>query len=126
MADYAKAKLEVTYSENADYSEPDFKTNWPLYELTPDEGETTILEVVTGGTTVTTSTRYSTITLYAVINLDPTNYVTATWTDNSANANIQKVPAGAILVVPDINGATNPTIQANSATCRCKVVIMGT
>lgn len=126
MSDYAKVKLEVTYSSNSDYSDPDFKTVWPDFELTPDEGEVSVVEALTSGTTLTTSTKYSSLTNFAVVNLDKTNYVTITWTDNGSNANTQRVPAKSFLLIPDINAATNPVITANSATVRCKVAMTGT
>lgn len=125
MSDYCRARFSAVYSENSDYSSAEFQTQWPDYELTPDEGAYNIIDAATGGTTYETGI-LTTCTLFAVQNTDTTNYVTVTWTDSGSSSNSQRVPAGGILVVPDIAPGTDPTLTANTATVRCKVFIAGT
>ena len=130
MTDYAKIELSARYSASSDYSSPDWTTStWLPFELTPDEGAQFKVEAATSsGTTVTTSI-YSSVTLVAVQNIDPTNYVTATFrtAGNSTTDNIIRIAAdGGILVVSDFTAANNLVLAADTAVCTCRVLIVGT
>lgn len=124
MSDYAKASLTVTYSENSDYSDYEFRTNWDAYTLSPDEGEVRSIEADTGGTTLELGT-YASITLLAVKNTSSTNYVDAAWTDAASNTNTQRIPAGGLLVVSSVLPSADLGLTANSAAVICKVCLVG-
>jgi hypothetical protein len=129
MSDYGKASFVATFSEDANYNDPEWVTNWADYEVTPDEAYTQKIEaVITTGTTITVS-QFASLTLFALKNLDPAtgNKVTVTWTDQDANSNTQKVPPGGILVIPDVDPtAANIVITAATAPVLCKVCMFGT
>jgi len=121
---YFKAKLQTTFSENSDYSNPQFSPDWAAFELTPDEAESYTIKVDTVGDTVTTNTRFTTVTFCAIKNMDSTNYVTAVYTTSVAQTCI--IPAGGMLILPTFAAAGNLALQANGASVVCKVVIAGT
>lgn len=125
MADYLKVQLEMTHSENADYSDPEWRSKWDAVALTPDEVRAMKIEIDTSAVSLD-FTDFATVTLFAVQNTNATNFVTVTWTDSAANANTQKVQPGRILVIPDIAPATNPTLTADTAAVVCKLAIAGT
>jgi hypothetical protein len=127
MSDYGKAEFVAIFSEDSKYQDPEWQTNWDAYEVTPDESYTKKVEAATGGTTITVS-QYAAMTLFAIKNTDPItgNKVTATWTDNDANANTQKIPPGGLLVIPDLNPtAANVVLTAANAAVICKVAMFG-
>jgi hypothetical protein len=127
MADFLKAEVKITHSENSDYSDPEVITNWDPFELTPDEVLTMKVDAETGGTTVETG-MFTTITFVAVKNLDTTNFVDATFrtTGNGATSNIVEIDPGGFLMVSDLTPANDLTLTADTATCICKVFIAGT
>jgi hypothetical protein len=129
MAQFLKAKLDVVVSENSDYSDPELKSNWDPFELTPQSAEQTIVRVDTGGGDVITTTgRFTAVTFVAVLNTDSTNYVTATYRTAGGAAVDQnvRIPAGGLLVLSDFTTANNLTLVANTAACVCKVIVAGT
>jgi len=128
MSDYAKIEIKFTYSKNSDYSDPEQEITFAEFETTPDEYEVKVVEADTGGTTVELG-NFATIEAIIVQNLDPTNYVDATWrtTGGSTNDQVIQVSAGDSLVLPcdDITIASDLVLTANSAACRCRVAIIG-
>lgn len=126
MPDDVKAVLTVTHSENDDYSNPEWVSNWDAYEVDPDEVINQKVEAaLSGGTTIGISYLAS-VTFLAIKNTDSTNFVTVTWTDSAANANVQKVPAGGLFAVPDVDPSATFKITADTAVVICKIVITGT
>jgi hypothetical protein len=67
----------------------------------------------------------ATIDYLIVQNMDATNYVTVTFT-NAAGASIaNRVGAGKYGVFPDVVRSATPTIQANTAACLCRIILIG-
>ena len=124
MTDYTRVHVGLAYSENSDYSDPEFKLNWADYTLTPDEFRQFKLQIDTSTVSLDV-TDFATVTLFAFKNIDTTNFVTVTWTDTAANSNTTVVPAGGFLVLSDIDPATNPTFLADTAATVGKLVVVG-
>lgn len=127
MSDYFKVRTIATFSENSDYSDPEFATNFVDYEITPDEAQVIKIEADTGGTTIETGT-YTDLTYVEVVNLDETNYVDVVVTTDSKSGSITvRCPKnGGRAVICDVNPANDIALTANTAACLCKVVIAGT
>jgi len=128
MADKAKAELKITYSENTNFTDPQWITNWDNYEVDPDEGETRTVQADTGGGSTVTTSQYSAVTLLAVKNTDTSNLATATFrtAGNSTTDNIIQIPAGGLLVISDYTPANNLVLVATGAAVTCKVAVVGT
>ena len=128
MTDYAKATFAALYGEDDGLADPDWRTNWPPTELTPDEGQTGSSDVGTSSTTLIAANAYASLTLLALQNMDPVtgNPVSVSWTDSGANANTQIVPPGRMLVVCDVDGTVAVTAQATTSAVKVRLVAMGT
>ncbi len=122
-----KATVDIVYSENADYSDEEWSTNWDAYEIDPDEAALHLtITAATAGTTIDVVEMDLTsgaAALLAIKNTDSTNYVQVGWTDLSTTACVARVLAGGVLVIPAINPGTNVVLTANGAAVKCKVVI---
>ena len=94
-------------------------------EIDSTGGGREITAATTPGTELQVSKWLSTIKSFLVKNKDDTNFVTLSWTDNDANANDQKIPAGRSMLIPDINPASTLKIVADTAACVCKMNIDG-
>lgn len=127
MANNFKLEVKGTYSENSDYSDPEWISNLAAYEIDPDEAALNInIVAATGGTTIDTATMDLTdgaATTLVLKNTDASNYVQVAWTDISTTACVARVPAGGLLVVPMMDPSPAPVITANTAAVRCKVLI---
>ena len=130
MADYCKASLVAVYSENADYRDPEVDTqNWEEYVLTsPVKAEEHKVNATSAAAITISTANYTAVALFAVKNLDATNYVTCIYktAGGAATAQTCRIPAGGLLVLSDLTAATSPTLQASGADCKCKVFIAGT
>jgi hypothetical protein len=127
MTDYAKYTFRAIFSKNSDYSDPDVDSRIRQYVATPDEGFYREREVGTIIETLIVASEFPTsIDTVIIWNQDPTNYIAVGWTDNGANANTQRVPAGKFLVIPDIVPSTAITGIANTAACECLIFATGT
>lgn len=128
MADNFKVKIDGVYSENADYTDPEWSTDeWDAYEIDPTEkwGPSKVL-AATAGTTLTPGGFLTTQCAMLFKNLDSSNYVQVGWTDVSTTACVVRVPAGGILVVPAVNPGTTVVLTANTAAVLCKVAFVQT
>lgn len=127
MTDYARITANFEVSENSDYGEPYIDPPKWVAELTPDEGFFERVDAETTGVTISTS-KLSTCTVLAIRNRDTTNYVTLVWRGAGGGANDMtvRIPAGGMLYLQDITAATDPTLTADTATCKCEVFYAGT
>jgi hypothetical protein len=66
----------------------------------------------------------ATIDYLIVHNLDATNYVTVTF-DATAGSRAHRIAAGKFGVFPDVLRSATPTIQANTAACACRIILIG-
>lgn len=66
----------------------------------------------------------ATIDYLIIHNMDATNYVTVTF-DTAAGSRAHRVAAGKFGVFPDVSRAATPTIQANTAACLCRIILIG-
>lgn len=106
-------------------------TDWDPYEIDPDEAALNLMVLAqTGGTTIDTTALDLTdgaATLMIIKNLDTTNYVQVAYTDVSATACVNRIPAGGLLVIPMVDPSTGantgPVLTANTANVRCRVII---
>ena len=129
MSYYARTRVMIEASlysdygaaDTASYEFTDTPTMWEVNKLvsvgtTPTEAIDTIVSYVAGVKTL------------IVKNTDATNYVTLVWRSagNSGNDNKVRIAAGELAVIPDVTETTNPTLQANTAACLCRITIMGT
>ena len=124
MADNFKMSINATYSEQTDYTDPEWVIDdslWDPFETDPTEkwGPSKVLATTGGGTNLDL-TYLATSAVMLLKNLDRSNYVQVSWTDVSGTACIARVPAGGLLVVPAINPGTQPVIAANGAAVLCK------
>lgn len=126
MTDNLRTSLEITFSEQANFSDPEWTTNWANFDLTPEGAETRKLEIGTGAETIDLGD-YSAITQLAVKNEDPTNYVTATFRSvgNGAVDNILRIQPNSFLVVSDVTPGSDLILQANGAPVLVKIAIAG-
>lgn len=130
MSDYSTLQVSLLYSENADYTSPQYVLNLAAYEDTPTEFTRQRVSAATGGSVVELGS-YSTVRTIIVKNLDNTNYVTATWNNLAASAQSQRIGAGTlagqgkILVITDVSPAADLTLTANTAAVICDVSIIG-
>ena len=130
MADSFKVSIGAVYSEQSDYTGPEWSidsTLWDPYEIDPTEkwGPSKV-SCATGGTTLTLSGFLTTSAVMLVKNTDSTNYVQVGWTDVSTTACVARVPAGGVLVVPLVNPGTTVVFTANTAAVTCKVAFVQT
>lgn len=130
MADNFKVAIEAIYSEQDDYSDPEWsvdETTWDPYEIDPTEkwGPSKV-SAATAGTTLTLSGFLTTSATMLFKNTDATNYVQVGWTDVSTTACVARVPAGGVLVVPAVNPGTTVVLTANGAACLCKIAFVQT
>lgn len=131
MADNLKVDVVTTYSENTDYSDPEWITAWDPYEIDPDEAALNLMVLAqTGGTTIDTTALDLTdgaAMLMVIKNLDTTNYVQVAYTDISTTACVNRIPAGGLFVAPMVDPSTGantgPVLTANTANVRCRVII---
>jgi hypothetical protein len=126
MADNLKVEVEVTFSENADYDDPEWVSDIDPFEIDPEEAFQLKVRAATGGTTLNLTDldlTSGTGALLVVKNTDPSNYVQVAWTDISGTACVARIQAGGILVVPNMNPGTNPVLTANTAEVKCQIII---
>ncbi len=84
------------------------------------------VEVPTGGITVDLG-MFTTITSVVVQNLDVSNYVTFTATNDSASAAVaQRISPYEFVKLCDVKVASDFTLAANTSSCMCIVVVAGT
>jgi len=128
MADYSKLSVSCVVSENSDYREPYLNPKLePFTDATVTNGLMWQLRAqITTGTTLTYAP-FATVAYMVVKNKDTTNYVDVTITKKSAAAAInQRVAAGKLLILTDIDPATAATLTANTADVDCEVIVVGT
>lgn len=123
MTDYAKITVSVAYSEDSDYGPP--YVIYPEPETatyTPSEcgGDRKISVATTPGTTIDLSNLGSPAQLL-LKNTDSENPVTLSWDDSDANSNTQKIPAGGIFVIPDVDPSATITAVASTSAVVCRV-----
>ncbi len=128
MSDNLKTSIASVFSENVDYSDPEFTTNLEDFILTPDEVQLFKIECATGGGTTLTTSFLSAASLLIVQNTDATNFTTATFRSagNGATNNIVRIAAGGFLVVTDFTVANNLLLVADTTATNCKILIAGT
>lgn len=124
MAENLKAELKITYSENSDYTDPEWVTNWDAYEMDPDSCEQYRIIAATGGTTLNVDhLTAASAAFFAVKNTDSTNYVSITVRAmGDADDAVLRVYAGQMTCLA-IDPVTDPIFTANSAAVDCKVLI---
>lgn len=118
MADYAKISVRAVHSENSDYSDPLSDTKQVKSILTPTESvfSSRVLIATTPGITPDIDL-LSAGAQVVIQNLDSSIDCVATWDDSDGNSNTQRIPAGAILVLPDVDAtSTALTIYSDSGT----------
>ena len=128
MADYGKVEVEVTYSPNTDFTSPHWKQTFPRNTIRPCEGEIHLIQTAGGGGVTLALGNYTTIDLMIVQNEDPTNNVTATWTDEDSDAGKNEViiQPGRMLMVPRVKTpGDNLVLVALAGAPICRVIIMG-
>lgn len=129
MTDYARVRIDFEVSEFSDYGSPYIRPPQWSEALTPDEADYKgrVEAALTPGTTIATAF-LTTCTLLAVRNLDATNYVTLTWRSagNGSTDNVVRIAAGDVFVTQDVTAGNDPNIMANTAACKCEVLVMGT
>lgn len=79
-----------------------------------------------GAVNIDLDTLAGTFICLCIQNLETVNALTVTWDDSGANSNTQLVPAGSILVIPDCDPATDPTVQMAVANGLISVSYFGT
>ena len=131
MADYCKVRFLVTYSENSDYSDPLVEADWSA-EYRPDEIIQRKVEAVinAGGgehTAITATDLDDPLIALAVRNRDDTNFVTLTYTEGAAGTDVVdiKIPAGAMVMVTDVDSTAAIKLTADTATCVCDAILIG-
>ena len=125
MSNYLKASLDVVYSENVDYTDPQLTASPTAVELTPDECVVFELEIGSGAAE-TLAMPFSTATFFAVINKSTTNALTLIYKTASTVSSTVQIAAGGMFVTPDLLTTTAPTLQGSGATVKCKVILAGT
>lgn len=134
MTDYAKFTLGFTYSESSDYSDPLHSLTQSVlapYEFTPDECVVYKIDAE-GGTPIVLSGHFTTITFMLIKHMGITDDVVANYDDTDGSARDQRILPGSsagkggILVVSDVDPATNLTLTSDDAAQECLVVICGT
>lgn len=127
MADSVTVKARMQYAVNGDISTlplaVDYGSALDFVSATPTRRKMVSESVPTGGTTFSMAD-FTTVVQFAVWNEDTTNYVTVTWTSAGAS-NSQKVPAGQCLLAPQADIA-NVVLTANTAACKCSLIVFGT
>ena len=129
MADYAKLVVKGIYSKSSDYSDPKVTFNPAAYALSGDEYFHAQIDADTGasgGEVIDTGTFAGGVSLAMVKNNDAATSVTVQF-ENSFSAAISIiVPAGGIMVTPDLLYTENLLLIAASGTVECEVLIIGT
>ncbi len=126
MSDYAKLSLAFTFSEQSDYSDPEYESNLDPYEVEAEGYTVRKLEITTSAETIQLD-EFASIYQLIVKNEDATNYVTATHDSagNGVTDNIHRIGAGKFLVLPDVTPGSDLILQANGASCKVKIIIIG-
>jgi hypothetical protein len=125
MADYARARVAVEYSENSDYSDPVVEKSFESEYTSPTVCEVRRLNVDTDSSHIIDGSTFTSIRSFVLHNFDSTNYVTVSTTNADNAAVAQRVPAGETLRLTDIKAATDITLDANTAACICEYVVVG-
>ena len=85
-----------------------------------------ILTAATGGGTAIPATFFTTCNAVIVKNLDPTNFVTLSWSDSVPSAaNQQKIAAGRSMTIPDVDPSATWKLVADAAGCKCELIATG-
>jgi hypothetical protein len=127
MSKYLKTSFNIVYSDNADYSEPEYNPPQFDMELTPDEAAVIDLLV-----TVTASepieVPFTTVSFFMVVNRDDTNALTLTYDSSTTVGAIVSIPAGGVFITQDVDVSSNmPELDGAVATeQRVKVIVAGT
>lgn len=126
MSDYLKIEVGFVASENSDYSDPENNVEFDPYEALVEGYESFKREIGTSNETVELG-QYSTINELIVKNLDPTNYVTATFRSagNGSTDNIIRIGAGKFAILPDVTPGNDLVLVANGAACLVRIAIAG-
>lgn len=125
MADYSRLRLVYEKSTASDYSKPD--SHYVSDEFTPTQHLVErVISAAVAGTTIDLG-HLTSMSVVVINNLDTTNFVSVGWTDTAANANTQKLPAGTVMVIPDLDPtAADLVLTADTGACLCAVSYGGT
>jgi hypothetical protein len=130
MTDYARLFAKFEVSSSSDYANPYVDPPIWTETFTPDEVlyNGRIEAALDPSTTTITTSIYSSVSLFALRNVDSTNYVTITFhsAGHGATHNIVRVPAGGVFITQDFTASYDVELMANTAALNCEVLILGT
>ncbi len=126
MADNLKLAVRGTFSENTDYSDPEWITNWDDWELEPDEAHTGKMDVGTARAEDIDQRGMGTITMLAIKNTDSTNYVTLIWESSAGAGQSVQIAKDSFFCTSDVVAGGTTTLQANGAAVKVKILTCGT
>lgn len=114
---YTKTQVKTMISDNSDHSDPSCRTTFTAYTNSVTEGLAYSVAAVTGGTTIDL-TNFTTLNEVTLHNVDAVNYATLLFSTDVGNisAGTLKIPAGAQVVLTDVDPAATFTLTADTAT----------
>lgn len=125
MSDNLRIKFEATFSELADFTDPEWTTNWDSDDSKPNEAQQFTRIVGTSSEDLDLM-GLSTPTRLVIQNTDPQNYVTLSiGRADDTTLRAHRIEPGAIFATSDIDTTNTPTLQANGSPVRIKGLIAG-
>ena len=117
-------KLISRTSENADFSDPEFTTNWDPFALTGVIADLRLMVVDIAPFTIDLSV-YTSISYIAIKNTSLSLGVNVTHKTSVSAPTITVLPAGALMVLPDVVIANNLILSDVGGIVTVKVLIVG-
>jgi hypothetical protein len=120
--------LEAVAADNSDLNPATMRRKLALFVASPGrliEGERTAL--TGGGTTINTSSHFTTIDVLVVQNLDDTDDLTVDKTNLNGDASVDQLEPGDFVVYPDVDPAHDPVvISLGAGSISFDLILMGT
>ena len=122
MSDFVLVDVSVLASTSSDYSDPKFKPS-ENQALTDQRAQRIPVLATTAGITVALGPLGSTVNYLFIKNCDSTNFVDVDLQNATSGAAIaQRLQAGEMLLLPDIQIAAGVGLTADTANCECVIV----
>lgn len=128
MADYFRDEVFMSFGATSALQDPEIDRSFVETPTSPVEYLHRKPQCATGGTSTTLSD-FTTITALYVKNHDTTNFVIGTYRElgDSAAANRTfKLSASQWLKLVNVSPSTALSIAADTAACKCEILVVGT
>lgn len=125
MSLYSRIRASAELSAYSDYGNPSmYSAEWTD---TPGQFFAGVITATTSAVAFFNSSTFAAGVKSVIIqNLDTTNYVTVIFASTDTATNKQRIAPGEIVCFSDILYSGTNTLTANTASCLCRVLVLGT